>query len=220
MHDLALTLSRGKMIEPAWFALDISRGCESYGLQVFMRQTVVLSDFAVYIPALLFFASLYKGAITDRYAILLVLLLQPSILLIDHGHFQYNSVMLGFLVAATYCILIGRIHLGAILYVACLGFKQMGLYYAPVVFAYLLSVTIKRPRRLASLGLTTVASFAFVFGPFYWADGSSGVMQVLLRIFPLQRGLFEDKVANFWCALNVAYKMRSHLSADTLQMIR
>jgi alpha-1,3-glucosyltransferase len=37
--------------------------------------------------------------------------------------------------------------------------------------------------------------------------------QAIHRCFPFARGLFEDKVANFWCALNTIYKLRklSHL---------
>ncbi|KAJ3202677.1 hypothetical protein HDU67_000362, partial [Dinochytrium kinnereticum] len=33
--------------------------------------------------------------------------------------------------------------------------------------------------------------------------------QVLHRVFPLQRGLYEDKVANVWCALSVIVKLKN-----------
>jgi len=32
--------------------------------------------------------------------------------------------------------------------------------------------------------------------------------QLLYRIFPFSRGLFEDKVANFWCTLNIVVKLK------------
>lgn len=35
-------------------------------------------------------------------------------------------------------------------------------------------------------------------------------------MFPFARGLFEDKVANFWCALNVVYKLRRVFDTSTL----
>ncbi|EEY18616.1 dolichyl pyrophosphate Man9GlcNAc2 alpha-1,3-glucosyltransferase [Verticillium alfalfae VaMs.102] len=35
------------------------------------------------------------------------------------------------------------------------------------------------------------------------------LLQMVHRIFPFARGLFEDKVANFWCALNVVVKLRN-----------
>jgi alpha-1,3-glucosyltransferase len=36
-------------------------------------------------------------------------------------------------------------------------------------------------------------------------------LQVLYRVFPFYRGLFEDKVANFWCGLDMLFKLRSQL---------
>ncbi|CAJ0758967.1 23997_t:CDS:2, partial [Entrophospora sp. SA101] len=34
------------------------------------------------------------------------------------------------------------------------------------------------------------------------------ITQVIWRIFPLYRGLYEDKVANIWCSINVIIKLR------------
>lgn len=48
------------------------------------------------------------------------------------------------------------------------------------------------------------------FSPF------SGIFDPITRIFPFQRGLFEDKVANFWCATNVFVKWRVWLSQPSL----
>jgi hypothetical protein len=55
-----------------------------------------------------------------------------------------------------------------------------------------------RSRLFVKLGVTTVASFAVLFGPLVLA-GEFG--QVVHRIFPFARGIFEDKVANFWVSL-------------------
>ena len=38
-------------------------------------------------------------------------------------------------------------------------------------------------------------------------------------MFPLGRGLFEDKVANFWCATNVVYKWRDSPFSNRLPLI-
>jgi hypothetical protein len=35
--------------------------------------------------------------------------------------------------------------------------------------------------------------------------------QVLHRVFPFYRGLFEDKVDNVWCALDMLLKLRANL---------
>ena len=44
---------RGDYIHPEWFSLDTSRGMETPGLKSFMRFSVIISDYALYVPALL-----------------------------------------------------------------------------------------------------------------------------------------------------------------------
>lgn len=53
-----------------------------------------------------------------------------------------------------------------------------------------------------------------LFAPFLYPV--ENLAQALHRIFPFARGLFEDKVANFWCSLNVIIKLRSLASISTL----
>lgn len=211
---------RGSQINDSWFALDTSRGTQDYGLVVFMRHSVIFSEYFTYVPAILLFASLYRGTTVDRLAKTLLILLQPSLILIDHGHFQYNAVMLGFLVFSLYFLVQGRIYIGAMFYVLCLSFKQMGLYYAPAIFAFLLSVTVRNFKQLITLSTVTALTFAMVYGPFVITGGLAGLTQVIVRMFPFGRGLFEDKVANFWCALNVVYKLKSNFDPIILQRMR
>ena len=40
--------------------------------------------------------------------------------------------------------------------------------------------------------------------------------QVLHRVFPFYRGLFEDKVGNVWCALDMLLKLRANLQLQQL----
>lgn len=78
-------------------ALDSSRGSEDPLLILFLRSSVLALDVLLYMPPVLFFLSRRlhgRGRRTRTIAILSVLL-QPSLVLIDHGHFQYNSIMLG-----------------------------------------------------------------------------------------------------------------------------
>ena len=58
------------------------------------------------------------------------------------------------------------------------------------------------------------ATLLAVFAPFL--TPISQLAQALHRIFPFARGLFEDKVANFWCALNVVVKLRELASVPIL----
>ena len=63
----------------------------------------------------------------------------------------------------------------------------------------------------------TIVSFVMVFLPFLPPLASStAILDPLTRIFPFSRGLFEDKVANFWCASNVLFKWRVWLSREAL----
>ena len=105
----------GSRINPTWFTLGSSRGIETPNSTVFMRSSVLVLDALIYIPALLMFTKIWQGNRSKRTQVspiyqpendtrltfgfknvtLLTLLLQPALLLVDFGHFQYNSVMLG-----------------------------------------------------------------------------------------------------------------------------
>jgi len=61
--------------------------------------------YAVFFPAVLLCLRVFGGGKTvqEKQWWLLVVLLQPAALLIDHGHFQYNNISLGFAVRH-YCL--------------------------------------------------------------------------------------------------------------------
>uniref|UniRef100_A0A7S0F5R9 Alpha-1,3-glucosyltransferase n=1 Tax=Craspedostauros australis TaxID=1486917 RepID=A0A7S0F5R9_9STRA len=161
--------------------------------------------------------------------LLLLALVQPAIVLIDHGHFQYNTVALGWSLMAFHFMTKGNFRqcvVGAFFFCLALNFKQMTLYYAPVVFAYLLgrcfADTTRFTVRFASLGITVITTFLVMWLPFL-INGPSHVqtsvperaVQILTRIFPFQRGLFESKVANLWCALSTKpFSIRERIAAE------
>ncbi|KTW29310.1 hypothetical protein T552_01265 [Pneumocystis carinii B80] len=199
----------GNLIEPSWFALDTSRGLQTEDLKFYMRMTVIVSDFIIYFPAVIRFSRywkrLEKGSALNTYSSIALILLQPALILIDHGHFQYNNVMLG-LVLLSLCYFINdRYILGSIFFVSSICFKQMSLYYSPLVFFYLLGLCIKPQLnicRFIYISIATVSTFALIFFPLYIYSGYNGILQCIHRLFPFQRGLWEDKVANAWCVLN------------------
>ncbi|KZZ90545.1 glucosyltransferase [Moelleriella libera RCEF 2490] len=252
----------GAFIDPNWFTLYESRGSDDPTLKVFMRATVIVSEYLIYVPAVVVFSRKYSrlnGVATWTSSVALVaILMQPATILIDHVHFQYNTVMLGLVLACINSMLAERYKWSAVFFVAALAFKQMALYYAFSVFAYLLGKCIVPrldPARLLSIALVTVATFAvlvlpLILGVLYDKYGGVGsrpdldgprpplplfsfvsgyldthsyvysvteqMIQMIHRIFPFSRGLFEDKVANFWCSLNVVLKLRRY-PADSLQ---
>ncbi|PLB52620.1 ALG6, ALG8 glycosyltransferase [Aspergillus steynii IBT 23096] len=248
----------GSLFDPAWFALDASRGFEDPQLKVFMRATVVISEYLIYIPAVVNFLRRFTRMqdvpVWSASVALVAILLQPSTILIDHGHFQYNTVMLGLVVASLDAILAGRMLWACIFFVGALGFKQMALYYAPVMFAFLLGVCIFpkiRILRLLCISIVTLAAFAVLLAPLLVGvanadslkilaslpqppllqkipidlDKSSllyaplfQLTQIIHRVFPFARGLFEDKVANAWCAIHTFYKLH-RFEASLLQQV-
>lgn len=65
-----------------------------------------------------------------------------------------------------------------------------------------------RAQVFVRLGAAVIATVSFLFAPFVFPGFPASVQQVFIRMFPFGRGLFEDKVANFWCASNVVYKWK------------
>ena len=207
---------------PALVALHASRGHESTTGKAFMRASVLLLDVMVLVPALMA-ASRITQAQCSRLAALLV----PALLLVDHGHFQYNGTCIGLALAAALALQRRLDVLACVLFCLSLNFKQMALYYAPVFFFAMLrdalaeSTAWRTALHLAKLGVSVAATFAALWAPFcIWrAPGDScpaALLQVLRRQFPFERGIFEDKVANLWYALSVVVDYRELVQQATL----
>ena len=76
---------------------------------------------------------------------------------------------------------------------------------------------LNRVQHFTRLGITTIASFTLLFLPFLPPFSPlNAVLNPITRIFPFARGIFEDKVANFWCASNVVFKWRTWFSQAAL----
>ncbi|KAJ1742246.1 Glucosyltransferase-like protein [Coemansia sp. RSA 1086] len=201
-------------IDPSWVALDTSRGLETNKL--FMRASAIVLEFLIYVPAVIMLVRLKTSWIAQQTAIFAILL-QPCLILVDHGHFQYNSVMLGFLVWSVYFA--AREHYIAMAMAFCCSFmfKQMSLYYSPAIFAFLLAKCFyptNSPRLFINLAITVIATISVILLP--WIFSLEQLQQIAIRVFPVARGLYEDKVANVWCAINVVVKLRSLFHTLTL----
>lgn len=150
-----------------------------------MRATVFFSEYLIYIPAVIIFLRRYSRLesvnVWEASIALVAVLMQPGTILIDHGHFQYNTVMLGFTIASMSSMAAGRPLWSCVFFVAALGFKQMALFYAPAVFAYLLGICVfprLNPIRFLSIASVTALSFAVLYLPL-----------VLGVLYDLYRGL-------------------------------
>lgn len=179
---------------------------------------------------------------------LLVLVCNPAVLIIDHGHFQYNGIGLGLTVC---CIIIVRLLLTRFLkskVPKCADWRNFLHCYKEISHGISIILLCTQPQTddsvfcsscicpfirnvlegkedigegrlrnhspcmrkkpssylvefmqatmLARLGAVVVVSFIICWIPFI--GSMEMIQQVIKRIFPLQRGLFEDYVANFW----------------------
>ena len=70
--------------------------------------------------------------------ILLLILLAPPLILIDHGHFQYNCCMMGLTLWALNFLAMDDIWMASVLFTMAFNFKQMGLYYSIPFFAFII----------------------------------------------------------------------------------
>lgn len=215
-------------IVPELVEMTASRGCESLGCIAFMRYSVILCDLLIYIPAAAWTAYKMRSRL-----VLLLLALHPSLLLIDHGHFQYNGVCIGLSLMAVLSICQDYDVAGSVLFSLALNFKQMTLYYSPVFFFVLLSKVLHTGRRqglvagmqhLARIGGSVIATFVVLWGPFCLfplgdSTCASSTFQVLRRLFPFSRGIFEDKVANVWYVVSVMVDFRQWMPPEELARV-
>ena len=153
------------------------------------------------------------------------LLCHPMLLLVDYIHYQPNNLMFFFYVGSIY-LFAKSLHnvnfaiLGTCSFIFCIASKQMALVYAPVIGLAYLSLCLKQSSLFLKLSLIIKLAFAVVFAisicilPFTvnYEDKWDGIykqsLAILTRIFPIHRGLYEDKLGNFWCISDVMFKWR------------
>lgn len=254
-----------------------------------MRATVLASDAAVWLPcalaALVVFSSSSSSSSSSRRrgggrggeerrkqrAPLLqrlpwwpaaAVLLQPALVLVDHGHFQFNGIGLGLAALAAAAAATDKRILSSILFTCSLNHKQMALYYAPAFFGHLLGrclqsaagraskgaqkaaatknkktkssdseettpssssslllFLLRAGLRAAALGLTVALTMLALWWPVISKNKrgpAAGALAVLSRLAPVHRGIFEDYVANFWCASHPLFRWKRRFSKEQL----
>jgi alpha-1,3-glucosyltransferase len=177
---------------------------------------------------------------------LLALLLHPALLLVDHAHFQYNGAAIGAALAAAalafsrplasallFTLALNLKHttlyyapafLAALAAVAWRGGLRGvlgggggggGAGGPP-------PAPLGRAAGVAALGAVVLATSALLWAPFCAATGEqlggcrAGLAAVARRLVPLARGVWEDYVANLWCALEPAARVRARMRAGQL----
>ncbi|VDM40838.1 unnamed protein product [Toxocara canis] len=197
-------------IDRSWVALHVSRGIETDAHKLLMRLSVMVSVWALYIPALITFAFLSSGNVNIYYCT--VSILYPALIAVDNGHFQFNHISLGLFLVAVICLISDRRLIGSVLFVMAVNFKQMELYHSLPVAAFLLARSVRSPwsvrsaiqslTELTKVFLIVAAAFLLIWCPFVMADAD--LWQILHRIFPFYRGIFEVgciRLAVIFCVL-------------------
>jgi hypothetical protein len=175
----------------------------------------------------------------------MVLLCAPCALLYtDYAHFQYNCASLGFFLWVVY-FAARDIHetsvrgreaplswtlKSIVALVLSVAFKQMSLYfclgcgvwyfakcircgYADSTGSALVFSKVSFVKAVVLCAATGVGSLIAVTAPFIVTGTLPNVVQ---RVFPVGRGLFEDKLANFWCCTSIVFKPQRFLETVVL----
>lgn len=188
-----------------------------------MRFTALLVECLLLFPPAILLMKTKNNIIAN--VSLLIFLMKPDVILIDHGHFQYNSLILGLILWAFYCLLNKRFYWCCFLFTIALFAKQMATYYALAFFAGLIGMTYQEHRFnkkyilvefLKYIGITSI-TVLLIWAPF--CSSWENISLVLKAIFPVHRGLYQLKVPNFWCISDMVMKWQTHYSKPTLLFI-
>lgn len=144
----------------------------------------------------------------------------PVFLLIDHGHFQYNNVMLGFTLWALTMFAYKKYALSVMFLMLSISFKQMNIYSVPAFGAAHLGVGLSHGNLKSTVycylkwGLVAITTLVACFSPFL--GNLEMIFIIIKRLFPVNRGLFEQKVANFWCTISILTKIHTKYPKEDL----
>ncbi|KAL4582539.1 hypothetical protein LXL04_007090 [Taraxacum kok-saghyz] len=215
-----------QFFHPDSVSLYSSRGHESYIGKLLMRWTVLASDVLIFFPAVLWFIVVvyarqsrgYKSNLLPWHVAMI--LLNPCLILIDHGHFQYNCISLGLTIGAVAAILCDKDLVASFLFSLALNHKQMSAYFAPAFFSYLLGKSLRHKNpilEVVKLGIVVIGTFTLIWWPYLHSKVS--VFEVLSRLAPFERGIYEDYVANFWCTTSVLIKWKQIFMTQSLKLL-
>ncbi|XP_059670576.1 probable dolichyl pyrophosphate Man9GlcNAc2 alpha-1,3-glucosyltransferase isoform X2 [Cornus florida] len=178
-----------RFFHPDSVLLYTSRGHESYLGKLLMRWTALSSDALIFFPAVLYY-----------------------VIVCYSGRPNGRKINLAW-------------HITMILLSPCLilidhGHFQMTAYFAPAFFSYLLGKCLRGRYPLLEvlkLGMVVVGTFAFVWWPYL--HSMDAFLEVLSRLAPFERGIYEDYVANFWCTTSVLIKWKRLYTVQSMKLL-
>ena len=135
-------------------------------------------------------------------------------MIVDNIHFQYNGMLLGFLILSISLATFSNDVLATVVFTMLLCMKHIFLYVAPAFGAYYLGVLLEISLGqsivlLVQLALASLSVLFVTFWPFYQ---SGAMLDIVSRLFPVQRGLVHAYWApNFWALYAGADKIIAFL---------
>lgn len=144
ISDTGTTLrNRGRCCTPCF---DYRGQGRSWRTSIWKSLVLTYSLSSVFVGAAATWVLAFRNSWTSNTQVttLACILLQPPLILIDHGHFQYNSISLGLSMAALVCIFQKHQVLGSILFCCAINHKHMALYFAPAIFGHLLGRAVEQ----------------------------------------------------------------------------
>lgn len=176
-----------------------------------MRWTVLSSDALIFFPAALYWVVVYYIQYSEKDSIwqLSVILLSPGLILIDHGHFQYNCISLGLTLAAVAAIFSENELLASVLFSLALNHKQMSTYFAPAFFSYLLGKCLQRrnpPLEVLKLGIMVLGTFTLIWSPFLYSKEDAIQVNMSILVLFYFCFLIDEKLLFFLSSLFWVHK--------------
>lgn len=113
-----------------------------------MRLTVLIVDCLFIFPAVYLICNKWSPI---RYrnkplfnALIFIILIKPDQILIDHGHFQYNCLMLGLILYSFYFLINEYRYLCCFCFTIAINCKLMSVYFSLAFMAGLIGLVFKK----------------------------------------------------------------------------
>ena len=132
-----------------------------------MRFTVILVDSLFFIPAVVLLISFFENSMNVKSHslntfFLFIMIIKPDILLIDHGHFQYNTLVVGLIIYSIYFMLTDQTYLCCILFTIAINCKQMATYYCLAFPCALIGIAMQKHRHNKKKILLKIVAYATI----------------------------------------------------------
>lgn len=190
---------------------------------IFMRLSVVITDSVLYVGSWMMLKRINFRTFIQRFSIFLLVLINSSLILVDHVHFQYNGILLGILFIAISFTgknpFLVTFFFGTLILMKHLFVSLLPVFMCAVICqAYSTKPRINSIVQLATIIAVALGLLFAAFGPFVLMDGSVQLYQMFKRLFPFDRGLIHAYWApNIWAMYVFMDKVLYFISSRVLK---